>query len=36
MAMMIGETNCSANFLLKLFYLGISILISKVFKFVFK
>ena len=31
MPLFIGETNCSASSLLKFFYLGISILINKVF-----
>ena len=34
MPLMIGKTSCSASFLLKFFYLGISISINKVFKFV--
>ena len=34
MPLMIGETNCSASFLLKFFSLGNSISINKVYKFV--
>ena len=36
MPLIIGETNRSASFILKVFYLGISISINKVFKFVFR
>ena len=34
MPLMIDETNCSASFLLKFFYLGILISIKNVFKLV--